>query len=119
MTVQDVLASIEAALNEPGTDKSGEYLRELVTHRIRRALPADRQSAIKALEVWLQSRSEPRTMVAVIIAAELKLSELRPEIEQLRIDIESGRAFYLYYLSNVDKVLYKLRPKDKSRSQQD
>jgi hypothetical protein len=109
MTIQDVLASIEATLSAPGTDKSGEYLQELVTQRIRKALPADREAAIQALEIWLQSRTEPRTMVAAFIAGDLKLSELRPEIERLRIDIESGRAFYLYYLSNVDKVLCKLQ----------
>ena len=48
-------------------------------------------------------------MLAVKIAKELRLSELTPYLENLRNRIETGKAFFPFYLQWVDEALQSLR----------
>lgn len=105
MSKDEVLAGLETDMDDPGAEKSGEYLRKHIIERSRRLLMTDRRGLVEALLEWLSLRSEPRTMLAVRVACELRLSELRPEITILREDIAMGRFFPGYYLRWVDDAL--------------
>ena len=60
------------------------------------------------MKVWLSVRDEPKTMLAVTVAKELQLSELRLDIELLREEIQLGEAFMPFYLRWVDEALASL-----------
>ncbi len=93
---------------DPGAYKSGEYLEEHVVRRAGSLVGTDRVGLIDALREWLDARSEPRTMLAVRIADRLHLTEVRPEICDLRVAIERDKAFPRFYLEIVDGTLERL-----------
>ena len=105
MSKADVLAALETDMNDPGAYKSGEYLEEHVLMHAQWFLPVDRSGLIEALREWLSLRSEPRTMLAVKIALELGLKEIRSDIEALRLEVASGKIFPIFYLNDIDYVL--------------
>jgi hypothetical protein len=109
MSKSDILAALETDMNDPGAYKSGEYLEAHVFMHARRFLPVDRFGLIEALREWISSRSEPRTMLAVKIAYELGLKEMRLDIEALRREIASHKIFPSFYLREIDDVLSSLR----------
>jgi|LakMenE01Jun11ns_1017448.scaffolds.fasta_scaffold8826510_2 hypothetical protein len=57
------------------------------------------------LRQWLESRSEPRTMLALTMIGELRLRELRPDLIVLLKDIEQGRALWPYDAPEVEEAL--------------
>ena len=100
-----VLSWLEAELKAfpdrtPQDEFYGYFLR-----RAGEAIGTDRSSVVSALTIWIQSRSEPRTMLALKISPAYHLSELRPEIEQLLNDIMAGRAFLPYHSRYVLEAL--------------
>lgn len=54
---------------------------------------------------WFSLGEEPYTMLAVDLVENLKIKELKPELETLKKDIESGKIFLPYYNEWVDKAL--------------
>ncbi len=68
----------------------------------------DRQALIDALREWLGVRTEPRTMLAVEIAAAHGLSELRHDIELLLSDVKAGKAFLPFYSQTIEKALQRM-----------
>lgn len=106
----DVLARFATDLANPGSLKSGEYLRKGILTSAQRALDGgDREGLVSALQDWLGERSEPKTMLAVDVIRELQLSELREGLEELRTEIESGAVFKPFYVRWVDDALGVLR----------
>jgi|SRR5689334_17633803 len=108
MTKSFVLSRLEACIDDPGSLKSGEYLREEILDEARRIQDPDREFLVDVLRDWLQLRSEPRTMVAVDIAKVLALGGLKDDIQALRDDIVAGKAFSPYYLRWIDEALSSL-----------
>jgi len=108
MSKNSILAELRSALNDPGAQKSGEYLQEHVARQLRRSIGHDRLGVVQALESWLETREEPQTMLAVRMAAEFEIQELRQPIEQLAREIETGDAFLPYYKRWTDEALEKL-----------
>jgi hypothetical protein len=110
MGKHEVLTHLGTALSDPGSLKSGEYLLRQAVARAKGALgEGDRTGLIEALREWLAEYSEPRTMLAVDLAKELRLVELRPDLENLRTAIVENRAFRAFYVRRVDAALLVLR----------
>lgn len=108
MSKNDILTKLQSALNDPGSQKSGEYLEEHVSVQLKRSIGDDRVGVVQALESWLEFRKEPQTMIAVRMAAEFQIQELRPLIEKLAQEIEKGDAFLPFYKRWTDEALEKL-----------
>ena len=106
MSKEEALRLLETDINDPGAEKSGEYLEEHVITRSERLLKANnREGLLNALRDWLLSRSEPRTMLAITVARKFLLSELKSEIAIIRSEIANGNLFLPFYLKEVDEAL--------------
>ena len=102
----DVLSALQTALDDPGSEKSGEYLKDHVLEVVRRAMATgDRSGVIAALRVWLCLRKDPQTMLAVTAAETAQLVELVADIEALQEDVRAGRLFRTYYLRWIEAAL--------------
>jgi hypothetical protein len=89
----------------PAALKSGEYLAELILARIGVFLPANRSAVIELMREWLDSRSEPRTMLAVTVVKSFGLIDLHADLTQLLADIQAGSAFRMHYAGAVEEAL--------------
>lgn len=83
----------ETDFANPGSLKSGEYLRDHVLATARRLCPAERPALVEAMARWLESRTEPYTFLAAEVAQQLELHELSPDLAELRTCIATGAAF--------------------------
>lgn len=108
MSKEDVLAILENDMSNPGSFKSGEYLEEQVLSRATGILHKDKQGLIEALIKWIEAKSEPRSMLAVSIAKNLGLVELKPQILDLKQKIECGKIFPRFYLKYIDEAIHEL-----------
>jgi hypothetical protein len=108
MTPGEVLVWLESELSEFPERAAGEELYEFLVCRTESLSRTDRTALIRALASWLILRSEPRTMLAVEIAAAHRLSELRGEIQSLLSDVQQGRAFGPHYATPIGSALGKL-----------
>jgi hypothetical protein len=108
MTKDDVLRILETDFTDPGSYKSGEYLEEHIFWHIELLIQNERRHIIEILNDWLNMRIEPHTMLAVDVAGKFEISELVPQILELRHEIESGKSFLRYYVQRIDKALIKL-----------
>lgn len=112
MNAPEALQWLESELANFPERASGEDLHKFfvqITKRIIRSPdPTDRSDLASALREWLKLRSEPRTMLAVDIAASHSLFELKADIESLLADVGSGKAFWPYYQDNIQRYLKKL-----------
>ena len=73
---------------------------ELLAYLVRRTAPlvaTDRSSLVEALSAWLLLREEPRTMLAMRIAAEHRLVELHGAVAELLEHVRADGAFLPYY----------------------
>jgi hypothetical protein len=93
MSKDDVLALLETDMTDPGSLKDGEYLEEHVLSHSKLVVQTDRNGLIEALREWMSERSDPRTMLAARVVAELGLVELKPELATLRDEISEGNTF--------------------------
>ena len=104
MTI-DLLQILNSEVTEFPTRASGEQLYEHIGNIAARYARTERSALVAALTNWLLLRLEPKTMIAIDIAGKLQLTELRPEIERLLIDIEQGRVFMPFYARPIKAVL--------------
>jgi hypothetical protein len=105
MSKNNILAVLETAMNNPGSFKSGEYLEEHVLSNAKKLLLNDRVGLIEALCEWVSLKSEPQTMLAISVAKELNLREMRQVIEDLRQEVFAGKIFPKFYLRDIDEAL--------------
>ena len=105
MTKTEVLEQLETDITDPGSYKSGEYLRTHVLSRAKAISSMDRDGLVEAMREWLGMRSEPKTMIAVMVSEKLRLKELKSDIETLREDVFAGKYFPRFYLREIDATL--------------
>ncbi len=113
MSKTEVLNDFNIDLSDPGAEKSGEYLEDLIFRRAVKLIEEDRAGVIEAFCEWISLREEPYTMIAVRIAGKLRIRELLSDIEKLKIDIESKKTFLPFYIKWVDAAIAamkKVRP---------
>ena len=105
MSKIDFLDVLQTAVNDPGSFKSGECLEEHVLGNARKFLVSDWVGLIEALCEWISMKREPQTMLAISVAKELKLREIRYVIEDLRQEVSVGKVFPKFYLRDIDEAL--------------
>lgn len=91
----------------PGRASAVDFY-SFIEKKVSSVLNDNREEIIYALNNWLKLRSEPRTMLAVKLAAIFNLVELKSEILILLEDVKSGNAFATYYEKSIQKDLDKL-----------
>lgn len=109
MSREDLLLSLQTAFDDPACERWGEILQERVLVIAARFEREDRAALVEVLSEWLRRRSEPHSILAMHVAAELGLTELGYLILALRQDVIDGRAFLPCYLVWVDKALERLQ----------
>jgi hypothetical protein len=105
MPKEDILAEFEVDFIRSIPDKNGEYLAVDLKKHAKRLAIKDRSGVIEACKYWIELRQEPYTLLAIIIVMDLVLKELKPELTDLRGDINSGRSFKPYYNELIDNAL--------------
>ena len=105
MSKSGIEQGFQTDFDNPGSLKSGEYLYEHILRRASRFVAEDRENLMLVLRGWIRTRSEPHAMLAVSVAGELRLTELRNDLQDLESDIERGKVFYPYYQDRVTEAL--------------
>jgi len=108
MTGEEIRAWLDDEIARFSERSSGEELYAYLARRTARVAQTDRRSLVEALSTWLKLRSEPRTMLAVDLAAKHRLSELRGEITDLLDDVREGEAFRPFYDRPILEALEQL-----------
>mgnify|MGYP003392833049 CR=1 FL=1 len=105
MNINPVLDQLNSEVAAFPERASGEELYDYVGRVAARFAAAERESLAEAVVTWLKLRSEPKTMLAVQIASDLRLIEVRPDVQSLLNDVHAGRAFIPYYARPIEAAL--------------
>jgi hypothetical protein len=105
MTKEEIEDAFDTDFSDPGSTKSGEYLAEHVLMRAKRLIHKERDGLVQVLKSWIQQRSESRTMLAVEVAGDLRIGELRTEIDALGSAIKRGEYFLPFYFQAIERAL--------------
>lgn len=105
MITNDILQLLNDEIADFPNRASGEQLYEQINKIAAAYVIEKRQELVFALMEWLLLRSEPKTMLAVDIAGNLHLTELRSALEELLLDVEEGKAFKSYYSKPIKRTL--------------
>ncbi len=108
MTGEEIRRWLDDELANYPERASGQELRGYLVRRTAPLVASDRAALVEALSAWLQLREEPRTMLAMRIGAEHRLSELHRAVEDLLEDVRSGEAFLRYYERWIVEALEQL-----------
>ena len=108
MSTNPVLDQLNSEVAAFPTRASGEELYDYVGRLAARILSTNREALAAAMADWLKLRMEPKTMLAVQIASDLRLVEVRPELESLLNDVLESRVFLPYYAKPIEATLLKL-----------
>ena len=101
----DLLKILDAEVAAFPNRASGEQLYEHINKIAACYVVAERQKLVAALAEWLVLRSEPKTMIAVDIVGKQHLSELRPALENLLQDVQTGSVFMPFYARPIKIAL--------------
>ena len=108
MEREQVDMAFRADFDDPGSLKSGEFLREHILERARRLVEKDRASLVEVLNEWLRECQEPHAMLAVAVAGDLGLIELQGSLHELKKKIISNQVFMPFYVSKVNAALARI-----------
>lgn len=86
---------------------TGNECGEFIIRLARRVVDSDRNALTDALREWITQRGD-RTLLALNIAADLKLRELKPDIQRLLDDVRTGKAFRPYYEEFIGPALERI-----------
>lgn len=109
MSKEKILGILESIISDPGSYKSGEYLEMHIFRSLIDIQKTEKHGIIEALQEWIETQSEPRTMLAVRLAKKLRIVELIPQIGELRHKINIGEIFPKFYLRYIDEALTELQ----------
>lgn len=96
MTKQEILEWLESEVQGYPERATGNECADYVVQLAGRIVESDRSELVEAMRGWIIQR-EKRTLLAVRIAVEYKLLELKPDVERLLKDVRSRKAFSPYY----------------------
>ena len=108
MTGEEMRDWLENELANFPERASGEELYAHIARRTSHVAETYRGALVEALSGWLKLRSEPRTMLAVDLAAKHRLHELRGEVVDLLDDVRAGVAFKPFYDRFIQEALEQL-----------
>lgn len=112
MTKEQVLAAFERDIQN-GDPKMGDSTTEDIKKTAKILVTKDRVGVIEALRYWLNLRDIGLTVTAVAVIANIYIPELKPDLERLKSDIESGKVFHPSYLDFIDFTLKNISEKPK------
>ena len=101
MTAVDIINWLDEESAEFPSRAGAEEFQRYIFRRLKPAAADCRDSLVEAMRTWISLRDETKTMLAVRIAVEYKLTELRGDVERLLVDIEAGRCFLPYYAETI------------------
>jgi hypothetical protein len=101
---KEVMEKFETIIRKPESDY-GDYLYEDILAEGKYLINKDRNGVIEVCREWLLMRKAPHTFLAVVLIGELKIRELREDLELLRGDIMSGKVFRPYNIHSIDTAL--------------
>jgi len=95
MSKEDVLAKFQKIWEkeEYSRNENGWYLYEDLRENTKNLMTNDREGVIEAVRCWLLLREVGRTEMAMGLAKDLTLKELKPDIEKVREDIIARRYY--------------------------
>ena len=105
MGTEQIRSAFREDFDNPGSLKSGEYLSTRVLETARRFVQDERSDLVQVLREWLLQRQDPQTMLSVTVVAELRLTELKPDLLELKREIDSGHVFMKFYARRVNLAL--------------
>jgi len=107
MTKQEILDWLEGEVQGYPERATGNECEDFIVRLASRVVQSDRKELVAAMQYWIGERGK-RTLLAVRIAAEHKLHELKPEVERLLADVRSGKAFSPYYEEFITPALKRI-----------
>ena len=96
MTKDEILKWLEGEIHGYPERATGNECEDYIARVARRMVQTDRLQLVEAMRHWILERGK-WTLLAVRIAAEHQLCEIKPEVERLLEDVQAGKAFSPYY----------------------
>jgi hypothetical protein len=96
MTKLEILEWLDGEIEGYPKRATGNECADYVVRLAGRLVDSDRGELVTAMREWIIQHGK-RSLLAVRIAAECKLLELKPDIERLLEDVRTGKAFQPYY----------------------
>lgn len=107
MTKQEILEWLESEIQGYTPRSTGNECEQFITRLAARIVESDRNELVAAMREWITQHGQ-RTLLAMNIAADLKLRELKPDIERLLEDVRTGKAFSPYYEEFIGPALKRI-----------
>jgi hypothetical protein len=107
MTKQEILEWLEGEVQGYPDRATGNECGQFITRLASRVVESDRCALVEAMREWIVQRGN-RTLLAMNIATDLKLRELKPDIERLLEDVRANTAFSPYYEEFITPALKRI-----------
>ena len=104
MTKAEILKWLEGEVQGYPERATGNECEDFIVRLAGRVVQSDRREFVEAMRRWVVEHGN-RTLLAVRIAGEHKLRELKPDVERLLEDVRAGRAFSPYYEDLITRAL--------------
>ena len=107
MTKPEILEWLEGEVQGYPERATGNECEDHIVRLAARVVESDRNALVEAMREWIEQRDK-RTLLAVRIAAEHKLRELKSHIQRLLDDVRAGKAFSPYYEEFIAPALKRI-----------
>lgn len=107
MTKQEIIEWLDGEIEGYPPRATGDECGQFVMRLAARVVESDRDELIAAMREWITQRGK-RTLLAMDIAVDAKLRELKPDIEHLLEDVRAGRVFSPYYEEFIAPALKRI-----------
>ncbi len=107
MTKPEILEWLEGEVQGYPERATGNECEDHIVRLVGRVVESDRSELAEAMREWIEQRGK-RTLLAVRIAAEHKLRELKPDIQRLLDDVRAGKVFLPYYEELIAPALNRI-----------
>lgn len=107
MTKQEILEWLEDEVQGYPERATGNECEDHIVRLAGRIVESDRNALVEAVREWIEKRDK-RTLLAVRIAAEHRLRELKPHVQRLLEDVRAGKVFSPYYEEFIAPALKRI-----------
>jgi hypothetical protein len=98
---EQVLAAFNKEVKK-GEPQVGETVAERIKITAKEMIVNDRAGVVGALRYWIKLRDQNLTQIALSVIAEVKTSELKPDLEKLKADVDSRKALNPNFVYLID-----------------
>lgn len=110
MTEQEIRTWLEGEIRNYPERATGNACGDFIVRLAGRVVESHRQQLLEAMRSWISERSG-WTLLAVRMASEHQLRELKPDIERLLEDVRAHRVFSRYYEEFITAALARIKEK--------